>query len=183
MPHLSDTRTAILINKRLGPGPGRPHGSKNKATESIRWGFVEAYRQLGGVDGLVQWGREKPDLFYPMLTKLLPVELAEGGHGNGITVIVQRHYSNKDTEQSSKGSEVLSAQVSAVIEGGEIPDSRGQGMGPDLGTLTHDSGGSQTPMHDSSGAEPLTSQGGYFGRAREGKGSPTGGGVVQGRSE
>ena len=174
MPHLSDTRTAILINKRLGPGPGRPHGSKNKATESIRWGFVEAYRQLGGVDGLVQWGREKPDLFYPMLTKLLPVELAEGGHGNGITVIVQRHSFNKDTEQSSKGNEVLSAQVSAVIEGGDTPDSRGQGMGPDLGTLTHES----QLTHEESGVPTQSvagGTGGYFGRARTGKGSPTGG--------
>ena len=118
----------------------------------------------------MQWGREKPDLFYPMLTKLLPAELAEGGHGNGITVIVQRNYINKDTEQSSKGSEVLSAQVSAVIEGGDNPDSRGQGMGPDLGTLTHEHSGTQSLTHDST-----EKAGGYFGRARTGKGSPTGG--------
>ena len=128
---------------------------------------------------MVQWV-ERDDsnrtAFYGFLTKLLPAELAEAGYGSGITVIVQRSIS-KDTEVMSTGHDVLPAT------GGEIPDSRGQGMGPDLGTLTHDSGGSQTPMHDSSGAEPLTSQGGYFGRAREGKGSPTGGGVVQGRSE
>ena len=151
---------------------------------SIRQSIQQVFEGLGGWEAMMDWAKANPTVFYSQVVpKLLPTELAEGGHGNGITVIVQRHYINKDTEQSSKGSEVLSAQVSAVIEGGDTPDSRGQGMGPDLGTLTHDSGGSQTPMHDSSGAEPLTSQGGYFGRAREGKGSPTGGGVVQGRSE
>ena len=122
---------------------------------------------------MVQWV-ERDDsnrtAFYGFLTKLLPAELAEAGYGNGITVIVQRSIS-KDTE-------VLRDQVSAVIEGGDNHDSRGQGMGPDLGTLTHEHSGTQPLTHDST-----EKAGGYFGRAREGKGSPTGGGVVQGRSE
>ena len=59
--------------------------------ESVRWGLLEAYQRLGGVSGLVKWGREKPDLFYPMLTKLLPHELAESGLAGNITVIVQRN--------------------------------------------------------------------------------------------
>jgi hypothetical protein len=75
-----------LINKPRG----RQHGSKNKATESIRWGIVEAYRQLGGVDGLVKWGQANPSLFYPMLTRLLPHELAESGLAGNITVVIQR---------------------------------------------------------------------------------------------
>ena len=69
---------------------GRSHGAKTQSSDSIRWGFVEAYRLLGGVEGLVNWGRANPSLFYPMLTKLLPSELAESGAGQGITVIVQR---------------------------------------------------------------------------------------------
>ena len=79
----------VTINKRTTrAGPGRPFGAKSQAGESIRWGIVEAYRQLGGVDGLVKWGRENPDMFYPMLTKLLPAELAESGAGGSIKVIV-----------------------------------------------------------------------------------------------
>jgi hypothetical protein len=74
----------VTINRKRG----RQFGAKNKATESIRWGIVEAYRQLGGVDGLVKWGKENPSLFYPMLTKLLPAELAESGAGGSIKVIV-----------------------------------------------------------------------------------------------
>ena len=85
-PTLSYTGSPKVINKKRG----RPFGAVNKTSESIRWGFVEAYRQLGGVDGLVKWGREKPDLFYPMLKALLPTEMAESGVGGNITVIVQR---------------------------------------------------------------------------------------------
>ena len=60
---------------------GRPKGSKNKAGESIRWGLVEAYRQLGGVDGLVKWGKKPVNRgeFYKLLVKVIPVEMAEAG--------------------------------------------------------------------------------------------------------
>jgi hypothetical protein len=73
-----------LINKR----GGRPFGATSKTSQVVRWGLVEAYRQLGGVDGLVRWGKEKPDLFYPLLCKLLPHELAEQGYAGNITVII-----------------------------------------------------------------------------------------------
>ena len=69
---------------------GRPKGRKNDVTRTIRWGLVEAYRQLGGVQGLVKWGSEKPDLFYPLLTKLIPSEMLEQGYGQPITVVIQR---------------------------------------------------------------------------------------------
>lgn len=62
---------------------GRPKGSHNKAPESVRWGLVEAYRQLGGVEGLVKWGSkdENRGEFYKLLVKVLPTELAESGLG------------------------------------------------------------------------------------------------------
>jgi hypothetical protein len=82
MPYLSDTRSPVLLNRRTG----RQLGAKGKANESIRWGIVEAYRQLGGVDGLVKWGKANPSLFYPMLKSLLPHELAESGLSGSITV-------------------------------------------------------------------------------------------------
>ena len=36
------------------PGPGRPKGSQNKFT-SLRDSFLEAFEELGGKDGLVEW--------------------------------------------------------------------------------------------------------------------------------
>ena len=100
---------AITINKPTGR-PGRRYGSKNKSTESIRWGIVEAYRQLGGVDGLVKWGRENPDAFYPMLTKLLPAELAESGAGGSIKVIV---YGQTPSGQTPSDTLIIEAQGEA----------------------------------------------------------------------
>lgn len=71
---------------------GRPKGSKNKAGESIRWGLVEAYRQLGGVEGLVKWGKKPNNRgeFYKLLVKVIPVEMAEAGLGqdNKIQVVI-----------------------------------------------------------------------------------------------
>lgn len=84
-PTLVDQGSPRAFNK---PSRGRPFGAKNIATASIRWGFVEAYRLLGGVDGLVKWGRRKPDLFYPLITKLLPAELAESGANAPIQVFI-----------------------------------------------------------------------------------------------
>lgn len=72
-----------IVNKAKQQPPryGRLAGTKNKTHSTIRWGLVEAYRQLGGVDGLVQWGRDNPDAFYPLLGKLIPAEMAEAGLG------------------------------------------------------------------------------------------------------
>ena len=85
MPSLVEAYSPQVMNK---PKRGRPFGARNAAGESIRWGIVEAYRQLGGVDGLVKWGRKNPDMFYPMLKSLLPSELAESGAGQSIRVLV-----------------------------------------------------------------------------------------------
>ena len=151
---------------RPSAGPGRAKGSTNVLSRSIREGLLAVWHRCGSVEGMVQWV-ERDDsnrtAFYGFLTKLLPAELAEAGYGSGITVIVQRSIS-KDTEVMSTGHDV------ARIEGGDNPDSRGQGMGPDLGTLTHEESGTQPLTHDSTEKAE-----GYFGRARTGKGSPIGG--------
>lgn len=74
---------------------GRPKGSKNLVEASIRWGLVEAYRQLGGVTGLVKWGRANPSLFYPMLGKLIPAEMQETKTPDQIRVLVYAPQSDK----------------------------------------------------------------------------------------
>ena len=106
MPTLIGSCSPQVINKKRG----RPFGAINKTSESIRWGFVEAYRRLGGVDGLVKWGKEKPDLFYPMLKALLPAELAESGAGQQIRVIV---YAPNGQQTSSLGMKTIEGKVEA----------------------------------------------------------------------
>ena len=84
--HYFTTTTPKLANA----GKGRPKGSPNKTGAVIRWGLVEAYRRLGGVDGLVRWGKRKPDLFYPLLGRLIPAEIADqhGVSGGKIQVVI-----------------------------------------------------------------------------------------------
>lgn len=70
---------------------GRPKGAKNKIPVHIRMGIVQVYERLGGPDGLLAWAMDNPDTFYgSVLPRVLPAELAESGHGSGITVIIQR---------------------------------------------------------------------------------------------
>lgn len=54
---------------------GRPLGSKNKVTRSIKEAFLEVFARLGGADGLEAWARENPDKFYGMTQKLIPTAL------------------------------------------------------------------------------------------------------------
>lgn len=100
------------------PKAGRPVGAINKSKDSIRWGFVEAYRLLGGVEGLVKWGRKKPDLFYPLLKSLIPTELAESGLAGHITVIVQRNpnQSSPTVIGTTTGSETMQIEANADEE-------------------------------------------------------------------
>ncbi len=123
MPTLVDGEPTKYFNHpqfKLKPGPGRPKGSKNTLGESVRWGLMEAYARLGGVSGLVKWGREKPDLFYPMLKALLPHELAESGLAGNITVIVQRN-----PETPSEKPVVIEANASAQVTQAE-PQAEGE---------------------------------------------------------
>ena len=69
------------------PGPGRPVGSKNKVTQSIRQAFKDAFDEMGGVDALVEWGlkEENRGAFYALASKLIPTEIT-GPEGKDITV-------------------------------------------------------------------------------------------------
>jgi hypothetical protein len=62
--------------KIIGPGPGRPKGSKDKFT-SLKESFLEAFKELGGTKALVDWAAKEKNKgeFYKMITKLLPREI------------------------------------------------------------------------------------------------------------
>ena len=55
-------------------GKGRKVGAKNKFT-NIKQAFLEAFEKLGGVEGLVAWGKKNPTAFYAILSKLFPKEV------------------------------------------------------------------------------------------------------------
>ena len=81
--YFAGSPSQAVLNQR---GKGRTKGSLNKTHATVRWGLGEAYRRLGGVDGLVEWGREHQTEFYQLLGRLIPAEIADQ-HGVGETKI------------------------------------------------------------------------------------------------
>lgn len=63
-----------------GPGPGRPKGSANKVTKTVRAAFEEAFNGLQSDPDhpahLANWSRKNPDKFYLLAQKLIPTQVA-----------------------------------------------------------------------------------------------------------
>lgn len=55
--------------------PGRPKGSVNKVSKTMKEAFKEAFELMGGVPKLVEWAEANPDKFYPLVARLLPVDI------------------------------------------------------------------------------------------------------------
>ncbi len=53
-------------------GAGRKKGTPNKLGASLKLSFLEAFKDLGGIDGLVSWARKHKTTFYTLCARLLP---------------------------------------------------------------------------------------------------------------
>ena len=51
---------------------GRPPGAKNAITKDLKKAYLGAFDAMGGMAGLIAWGKKSPDLFYSQISKLLP---------------------------------------------------------------------------------------------------------------
>jgi len=83
------------------PGDGRkrkPHGAKNKVTQSMRQAWLEAFEGVGGVPALIEWGKETKNrtAFYTLASKLIPIDIMSS---EGLTINV-----NKRTDAGNAGS-------------------------------------------------------------------------------
>lgn len=59
---------------------GRKKGTPNVATRTVREAFVEAFALVNqGPSALAAWGRANPDKFYPLASKLIPVDVTSDG--------------------------------------------------------------------------------------------------------
>lgn len=77
---------------------GRKKGSINKSTRQVKEAIEAAFEELGGIDSLVEWGRNKPDLFYGQVwPKLLPLQVNGNLNINQIIVEIDGH-NNTATE-------------------------------------------------------------------------------------
>lgn len=66
---------------------GRPKGTPNALTMTLKDGIEEAYHQLGGIAWLVRLGQEEPRVFATLLAKLLPPPAPEEGGETVIRII------------------------------------------------------------------------------------------------
>lgn len=72
--------------RRVGdgtPGPGRPKGSPNKTTASVKEAICEAFERRGGVDALVTWAQNNETEFYKLWGKLVPKDVEIAGKDGG----------------------------------------------------------------------------------------------------
>lgn len=60
-----------------GPGPGRPKGRQNKATRQLKSMILEALENVGGVAYFERVAEERPELFLPLVSKILPSEMKQ----------------------------------------------------------------------------------------------------------
>ena len=55
-------------------GPGRPKGSLNKLTGTVKAALHETFERRGGVAALVKWADKHPTEFYRLYARLIPTE-------------------------------------------------------------------------------------------------------------
>ncbi len=61
-------------------GAGRPKGSVSTQTRAFKEAVEIAFSELGGVNGLVEWARTNPDMFYNgIFPKLAPLQVHVSG--------------------------------------------------------------------------------------------------------
>ncbi len=68
------SKLQAITGKRLPPnaGKGRPKGSPNKATASVKAALEASLAELGGIQWFVQLARTNPDAYVRLLLQILP---------------------------------------------------------------------------------------------------------------
>ena len=74
-----------MTGARGKAGPGRPKGSVNRTTASVKAMLLQVAGDLGGEAAMLDWARENPTEFYKLLGRLLPHEVS-GPDGAAIAV-------------------------------------------------------------------------------------------------
>lgn len=57
------------------PPIGRPPGTPNKITRSVKDTILEVFAGMGGKKAMIEWGLENKTEFYRIYSKLLPTEV------------------------------------------------------------------------------------------------------------
>ena len=74
-----------MANPNLKAGPGRPKGSKNKATQAIKDMVLGALEAKGGQEYMERQADENPNAFMSLVAKILPTQVT-GDDGGPVQV-------------------------------------------------------------------------------------------------
>jgi hypothetical protein len=76
---MNDQNSKVLTasGKRKPPaaGKGRPKGSVNKTTKSVREAIEAAFQGVGGAEYLMQQAQQNPQAFLTLLGKIIPAQV------------------------------------------------------------------------------------------------------------
>ena len=78
-----ETHEPIKGKNRGNAGKGRPKGSPNKITKSVREAILAAFDEVGGINYLKIQAEKNPTAFLGLLWKILPTQLDHSGKING----------------------------------------------------------------------------------------------------
>ena len=80
------------FKKGQKPGPGRPKGLPNKIPSTVKQGFLDAFKHLQGdpQKNLIAWAKKNPNLFYPLISKLIPAEVKGAFTGKTTLEIIRQ---------------------------------------------------------------------------------------------
>ena len=63
-------------------GKGRPKGTLNKLTQTVKHAIEQAFHEAGGVDYLVALAKKDPRAFTMLLAKIIPTDIKVEGQVN-----------------------------------------------------------------------------------------------------
>lgn len=78
---------------------GRPKGSKNRVTATVKDNILAVYEKVGGRDGMARWAKANPDAFYQMYGRLAPKEVIADVDANLTVELVS--YLDVETESDT----------------------------------------------------------------------------------
>lgn len=83
---------------RGNAGKGRPKGSTNKVTKTIREAIEASFEKVGGAEYLARMAEDQPSAYMTLLGKVLPAHMNIKANGNGFKLIVERANADNKAE-------------------------------------------------------------------------------------
>ena len=89
---MSDSKQVGNTGRRKPPaaGKGRPKGSQNKVTKTIREAIEASFEQVGGAEYLAKMAEEQPTAYMTLLGKVLPAHMNISTKDTTFKLVVER---------------------------------------------------------------------------------------------